>query len=134
MPRSGGTPHAEGTPLADYVTAYLIRTGESVRALAKRSRDPVSGIAVSHNWIQEIVNREREIPPDLRRLRGLAAGMGTDVDILARMAAQQWLGVEVEDVTTESGDTMTVTVPPGLSKDQRSRLRQVVERMAQDLF
>ncbi|RCG21934.1 hypothetical protein DQ384_36350 [Sphaerisporangium album] len=70
-----------------------------------------------------------ERAPDLRRLRALAAAMGEPVENLARLAAAQWLGVEVTEVPVDSDEWLAVRVPPGLDEQGRERLR----RMAVDL-
>lgn len=124
---SGGAREAS---LTAYVTAYLERTGESERSLARRARDPETGLGVSHGWLGDIVDESMDRAPDLRRLRALAAAMGVDVAILARLAARQWLGVEVEEVQSPAGDTLTVTVPEGLSQEARKKFRRMVEDLA----
>lgn len=126
---SGG----ERDHLTRYVKDYLARTGESARGLARRSRDPVTTISLRHGWINEIVNGERELPPDLPRLRALAAGMGVPVEVVAELAAAQWLGVDVAQVAPggDGGETrVTVTVPPGLTPEERARFVRVAEDLA----
>lgn len=134
MHASGGTRGApDSTALTSYVKAYLEKTGESERGLARRARDPETGIGVSHGWIGDIVDGSMDRAPDLRRLRALAAGMGVDVGVLTRLAAAQWLGIPVEEVQTPEGDVVIVTVPPGLSQEERKKFRRMVEEMAKHL-
>lgn len=138
MTRSGGAPEANGAEsrgrdhLTRFVRDYLARTGDSVRALARRSRDPQSGITLKHGWLNEIVNNERELPPDLRRLRALAAGMSVPEARLAELAAAQWLGVDVTrvDVAAERVDGVFVTTPRPLSAEERERLTLIVQDIA----
>lgn len=109
--------------LTQYVKAFLDRTGWSVRELARRARDPISGIGVSHGWVNDIVTQTMERAPDMRRLRALAAAMGEHVDGLARLAAAQWLGVSVIEVPAGEGEWVAVPVRPGMKPDQREQLR-----------
>lgn len=135
MARSGGTPEIDGHDrdhLTRYVKDYLARTGESVRALARRSRDPVSQIALKHGWLNEIVNNERELPPDLRRLRALAAGMGVPVETLAELAAAQWLGVQVTRADAEDYGVFVTTDRP-LSDEERERFIRIAKGIAKHM-
>src|SRR5688572_16080645 len=104
MPPSGGTP---GTtldgPLTRCVKEYLARTGESERALAARSRDPVTTLSLRHGWVNELVNGRLDQAPKAYRLRALAAGMGVPERVIFELAAEQWLGVRVVEVTEEDG-------------------------------
>ncbi len=112
--------------LTRHVKAYLARSGRSIRDLARAARDPLTGIRVSHGWINDIVGETLERAPDLRRLRALAAAMGEPVETLARLAAAQYLGVEVTEVTEVAAGTQTwiaVPVPPGLTEAERDELR-----------
>ncbi len=79
--------------LTNHVRAHLDKTGHSVRELARRARDPQSGIGISDGWLSDILTGRTERAPDLRRLRALAAAMQEPVDVLTRLAAAQWLEV-----------------------------------------
>jgi transcriptional regulator with XRE-family HTH domain len=128
MPAQNGTQKRDD--LSRYLIEYMERTGRTVRELSRAAVDPVSGVRPSHGWIQDIVNNEKDSPPDLRRLRGLAAAMGVPVDRLARLAAAQWLEVDaVIEVPADDGTTVAVTVDPDMSPEGRERFR----RMATDL-
>lgn len=134
MPASGGTLGGAANigPLSRYVRNYLDRTGESERGLARRSRDPISEVTVRHGWLNELLNGTIERAPELRRLRALAVGMGVPVRTLAALAAKQWLEVDV--VAAEGDDTVeTITVPAGLTPEQRAKFRRMVEDMARHI-
>lgn len=124
---------ASEASLTAYVKAHLERTGESERSLARRAKDPETGLGVSHGWLGDIVDGSMDRAPDLRRLRALAAAMSVDVGVLARLSARQWLGVEVEEVQSPAGETLTVTVPEGLSQAERQKFRRMVEDLAKHI-
>ena len=123
---SGG-PGGQRDDLTRYVADYMTRTGQSVRELARRARDPESGIRPSHGWLQDIVNGHMDRAPDLRRLRALAVAMGEPVETLARLSAAQWLNVDVIQVEAdESGDWVGVPVKPGTPEEERERIRRMM--------
>lgn len=109
--------------LTQYVKAFLERTGWSVRELARQARDPISGVGVSHGWVNDIVTETMERAPDMRRLRALAAAMGQPVETLARLAAAQWLGVEALEIPVGEGEWVAVPLRPGTKPDEREQLR-----------
>ncbi|MFI6819215.1 4-oxalocrotonate tautomerase family protein [Nonomuraea sp. NPDC050328] len=134
MPPSGGTPgSADRDDLSRYVRDYLAEHNESERALARRSRDPQTGLSLVHTWINSLVLGITPAP-SLWRLRALAAGMGVPTRLLAELAAAQWLGVEVmEAATSNDEDWVTVTVPKGLTPEEKERFVRMVEEMARHM-
>ncbi len=113
--------------LTAYISAYLARTGQSVRELARRARDPISGISPSHGWLNDIVTGQMERAPDMRRLRALAAAINEPVETLARLAAAQWLGVRAIEVPIEDDAWLAIPVPRDLAPQERERRRRMVE-------
>jgi hypothetical protein len=138
MPTSGGTHGSadrDQLTLTRYVRDYLAERGESERALARRAVDPETGLALNHGWINQLAQGQVNRAPELWRIRALAAGMRAPAQFLASLAAAQWLGVEVVETPggREGEEWVTVTVPPGLSPEERDRFVRMVEDIARHL-
>lgn len=132
---SGGTPgNAEqNRPLSRFIRDYLIEHDESERKLAGRAIDPDTGLKLQHGWINALALGNVSRAPELWRLRALAAAMGMPAARLAELAAAQWLGVDVAQVPAGDGGWVAVTVPAGLSPEERDRFVRMAEDMARHL-
>lgn len=134
MPTSGGT---HGSTPADrlsiFVRDWLAEHDESTRGLADKAVDPKTGFQLQHGWIASLARGRVPRAPDLWRLRALAAGMGVPVRLLAELAAAEWLGLEVAEVPVGSDSAVVVTVPEGLSEEERARFRRMAEDLARHL-
>lgn len=131
MAESGGTPPIEA--LSAYVRDWLSEHDESARRLAVRAVDPASGMTLSHGYISQLMVGKVKAP-ELWRLRALAAGMRVPAQRLAELAALQWLGVDVVNVSAGGETSVTVTVPPGLTPEERAKIVKLAENMAETLF
>lgn len=130
MPSSGGT---LGTMdrLSAFVRDYLIKHDVSERALAKRAVDPESGLKLNNGWINQLVLAQVIKAPERWRLRALAVAMQVPVQMLAELAAAQWLGVDVAEVSVGGGaEWVAITVPAGLSPEKREQFVRMAEDMA----
>lgn len=136
MPESGRTPGnaAEPEPLTEYVKDFLARTGMSERALADRSKDPITEQGLRHGWINELVRGRLDQAPKQFRLRALAAGMGASEKMIAEMAAVQWLGVQVAELPEGKDGIVTVTMPPEAPVAERERFRRTIEAVAEQFW
>ncbi|MEU1731419.1 hypothetical protein [Streptosporangium sp. NPDC020145] len=138
MPSSGGTLGSTGTGQGDhlsrYIKDYLAREQTSERALAARSRDPVTTLTLKHGWINQLVNNGVERAPELWRLRALAAGMGVPVRVLTELTAAQWLALSVEELPAGEDAVVLINVPEGLTPDQKERFRRMAEGLARQMF
>lgn len=133
MPTSGGT-HGKTDQLSAFVRTYLAEHDESERALARRAVDPMTGLTLQHTWINSLAHGTMSRAPELWRLRALAAGMNVPVQMLAELAAAQWLGVEVAEFSVGGGkDWVAVSVPEGLSPEERARFIRMVEDIARHM-
>ena len=131
MPSSGGTPgNADRDHLSRFVRDYLADRDESERAMALRAVDPDTGFDLQHGWINQLVKGKVSRAPELWRLRALAAAMGVPEAMLAELAAGQWLGVDVAQVRAGDGSWVAVTVPAGMTGEQRDRFVRMAEDMA----
>lgn len=129
MPPSGGTHgDTDQNRLSQYVRAYLDEHNESIRTLAARAVDPETGFALQHGYISSLVKTQVAKAPEIWRLRALAAAMKVPARMLAELAAMQWLGVEVAEVGGE--DWVAVTLPAGLSEEERQRFIAMAEDIA----
>lgn len=134
MPSSGGTPGAEETGrLSRFIRDHLAEHDTSERALARRAIDPDTGLTLQHGWINQLAMGRVSRAPELWRLRALAVAMGVPAARLAELAAAQWLGVDVAEVGTDDGGWVAVTVPSGLSPEERERFVRMAEDMARHL-
>jgi hypothetical protein len=134
MPSSGGTPgDADAGRLSRFIRDYLAERDTSERALARRAVDPDTGLTLQHGWINQLAMGRVSRAPELWRLRALAVAMGVPAARLAELAAAQWLGVDVAEVGTDDGGWVAVTVPPGLSPEERERFVRMAEDMARHL-
>lgn len=129
---SGGTPGSTKGPLSGRVAEYLAATGDSERALAARCKDPDTGLKVLHGWINTLVNGDMSRAPEMWRLRALAAGMGVPARVLARLAAAQWLDVEVTEHALSEESSVIVSVPGDLTEDERRKLVRMAEILARE--
>jgi hypothetical protein len=120
-----------GAELSDYVRDYMERTGIKNLSLARRSIDPVSGEELRPQWIKYLVEDRIPRSPEQWRYRALAAGMGVDVEVIRRLAAAQWIGVELVDAG--GGEWITVEMPPGLTEDDRRIVRETAISLARRL-
>jgi molecular chaperone DnaK (HSP70) len=130
MPSSGGAP-GTADRLSAYIRDYLSDRDESERALAARAVDPETGFALQHGWINQLIRARVSRAPELWRLRALAAAMSVPTSMLAQLAASQWLGVEVVEIQTGEEEWVSVTVPPGMSSEERQRFVRAAEDLAQ---
>lgn len=136
--------------LSEYIQAYRARAGVSVRELARRAIDPATQQAMHHDYINNLESGTVRKPPEAWRLRALAAGMSADdpatlrpdvygrhLDQMRRRVAAQWLDwselLDVEEVDTGGGATMTVSVPSEWSPAKRARMARWMEEMAREL-
>ncbi|MGW3346758.1 hypothetical protein ACWDA3_25895 [Nonomuraea rubra] len=135
MPTSGGTPGStdDAASLSTFIRDYLAERDESERALARRAIDPETGFTLQHGWINQLVMGRVSRAPELWRLRALAVAMGVPAEMLAELAAAQWLGVDVARVRTGGGDWVAVSVPPGLSPEERERFVRMAEDIARHI-
>jgi hypothetical protein len=131
MLESGGT-LGSTRPLSVYVGQYLANTGDSERSLAARSKDPETGLPVLHGWINTLVNGQMSRAPEMWRLRALAAGMGVPPRVLARLAAAQWLEVEVTEHALTDDASVIVSVPGDLTEEERRKLIRMAEGLARE--
>lgn len=120
-----------GARLSRYVKDYMDRTGVSNLSLARRSRDPETGEELLPQWIKHLVENRVPRSPEPWRYRALAAGMGVEVDLIRRLAAAQWIGVELID--TDKGEWVTVEIPPGLSDSDRQIVIETARSLAHRL-
>lgn len=116
-----------GAQLSRYVQDYMQRTEATYLALARRSVDPETGQELLPQWIRHLAEGRVPRAPEPWRYRALAAGMETDVEEIKRLAAAQWIGIDL--VKAEGGEWLTVPMPPGLSE----AARKVVEETARSL-
>lgn len=120
-----------GARLSTYVREYMERTGVSNLALARRSVDPETGDELLPQWIKHLIENRIPRSPEQWRYRALAAGMGADVDEIRRLAAAQWIGVELAE--TDAGEWITLEVPTGLTDADRRIVRETAISLARRL-
>lgn len=116
-----------GAQLGSYVRAYMERVRISPFTLARRCVDPETGQELLPQWIKHLTEDRVPRSPETWRYRALAAGMGVDVETIKRLAAAQWIGVEL--VEGDEGEWITVERPPGLSDSDL----EIVKENARDL-
>ncbi|MGV9536600.1 hypothetical protein ACWEU6_36125 [Streptosporangium sandarakinum] len=107
------------------------RTGTTNLALARRSVDPDTGEELLPQWIRHLAENRVPRSPELWRYRALAAGMGVDVEKIKRLAAAQWIGVELAEV--DQGEWITVPMPPELSEEDRQVVLETAITAARSL-
>ena len=135
------------TPLIDHLRAFKARSGLSHNQMAKMAKDPETGRPILVQWLIDMLENRVSRAPELWRLRALSAALATrdngtvDMDAyrrcleeIKRLAAAQWYEMgELLEVQTSDGSIVTVSVPPGLSEDDREKIRRWAEQMARDL-
>ncbi|WP_411129892.1 hypothetical protein [Streptomyces sp. x-19] len=104
------TEGAEPTPFADIVREALAVKGETLRSLAARCVDPVTGKAVGHSTLWKIADGQSyKNGPWLKR--AVAAGVDRDFDEVERAAAAEWAGLIVGDpLRASTSETKVVVV------------------------
>ncbi len=132
MPASGGT-HGTTEHLSTYLRQWMAERDESERGLARRARDPETGLALRHGWINQLVLGQVTRAPELWRLRALAVAIGVPVRKLAELAAAQYLGIATAEITVSEEETIVVSVPPGITQEDRERLVRIVEDVARHM-
>lgn len=120
-----------GAQLSTYVREWMERTGTTNLALARRSVDPDTGEELLPQWIRHLAENRVPRSPELWRYRALAAGMGVDVEKIKRLAAAQWIGVELAEV--DQGEWITVPMPPELSEEDRQVVLETAITAARSL-
>ncbi|GAA0853210.1 hypothetical protein GCM10009525_82300 [Streptosporangium amethystogenes subsp. fukuiense] len=131
-PQSGRTPGSTN-PLSRLVRACRDEAGLSLREFADKCIDPQSDRGLLHNWIGELEHGRLPRAPEMWRLRALAAGMGVPVQQLAELSAKQWLGVDVAEIVTGERSWVAVTVPEGLTPEERARFVRLAEDLARHM-
>ena len=139
MPTSGGTPGTTDSTshLSRFVREWLKDNDMTERGLAKRARDPDTGMHLQHGWINSLVGGTISRAPELWRLRALAAAMGVSARRLAELAAAQWLGVDVAELhngqASEDAEVIVVSVPPDLTDEERKLFLRMAEGIAKQI-
>ncbi|MCW2878004.1 MAG: hypothetical protein JWQ95_2104 [Sphaerisporangium sp.] len=134
MPTRGGTPgSADSDQLSRFVRDYLAAHDIKVRALARRAIDPETGFELQHGWINELAAGRVSRAPELWRLRALAAAMGARPRILAELAAAQWLGVQVAEVSRDDGKKIGVSIPENLPPEKVDEFIRIAEDIARQM-
>jgi hypothetical protein len=128
-----------GHPLSDHVYDYLeSHKGEvTLRALEDRCVDPESGQKINRTYLSELARARTRKIPELWRLRALSAGLGTPLEALQRLTAEQWAGLPAQPEGTQlevaEGDFVMVAVPAGLSERDRAKVVRWAENFAREL-
>ena len=94
-------------PLSDHVRDFIQRSEMTLRALEDRCVDPVTGNQLNRTWLSSLAAGKTKKIPESWRLRALAAGIGTPVETLQRLTAEQWANLapaEGPDVLHGGGD------------------------------
>ncbi|WP_068924937.1 hypothetical protein [Planobispora rosea] len=122
--------HRSGTgQLGNYVREFMERTGDTPYTLSRRSRDPETGQELLPQWIKHLTEGRIPRSPEQWRYRALAAGMDVGVEKIRRLAAAQWIGVEL----VEAGQGEWITLPPGLSEEGRRIVIETAQSLARRL-
>lgn len=132
MPTSGGT-HGGADQLSTYIRDFLAEHDLSERQLADRSKDPETGFGLNNGYINSLIRGRASKAPELWRLRALAAGMRVPASLLAKLAAAQWLGVEVAEIATGEADWVAVSIPEDMSPEERERFVRMAEDIARHM-
>lgn len=125
-PRSG-----TGAKLSEFVREYMQRTGVTNLSLARRSVDHETGQELLPQWVRHLIENRIPRSPELWRYRALATGMGIDVEVIQRLAAAQWIGVEL--VEEAPGEWVTVEVPVTLTAAERRIVRETAANLARQM-
>jgi len=131
MPAHSAGGDANRAQLTECVRDYLQRTGISAGVLARRCIDPETGQELLAQWVRHLSEGRVRPAPEVWRLRALAQGMQVDLEKLQRLAAAQWLGIEL--VKVGDGEWLTIEVPPGLTEAKRRIVIETAARLAREL-
>lgn len=122
-------------PFSNHLAEYLTRSELTLRGLEDRCIDPATGNQLNRTWLSSAAAGKTKKSPELWRLRALSAGIGTPVETLQRLAAEQWLSVQPEaaQVPMGDGDWVIVPVPPGMSEARRAKFVRWATQWAAEL-
>ncbi|MFB9880965.1 hypothetical protein ACFFMN_23720 [Planobispora siamensis] len=120
--------------LSAAVRAYLERTRITTHALSQRCIDPETGEGLRDQWLRHLLQGRVTRSLEQWRYRALAAGLGVDVITVKRLAAAQWIGVDVLPDTGADSVGLLVDIPAGLPPADRQVVSDTASTLAHRLL
>ncbi|MEU8886682.1 XRE family transcriptional regulator [Streptomyces sp. NPDC048442] len=117
------------TQLSDLVRRRRAELGISLRTLAERSIDPLSGEQAKFGWISKLENNKPTDTPSEELLRALAAGLELPLRVVQEAAAAQYLGMG--EVRSEDGTArLLIARIQEMSPEDLEQLAAITETFA----